>query len=205
LPLLPVEFRESSAGIYPAVVRYDLTASDTRAHVDATPGAGNATRDGAVRLTSGEVVNEISIEYQPEGETSSRYRERRVLTGQWARPSLQWIRSESPDERVLGLPLLAASQARYGVRPRALRANAVWDDATAIAVARHHAYRYAWPRRSVRYAVDAGLERLEIGDGVLVTDPELYLSSAVAVVVDLVAGADSVTLDLVILDRPEGA
>lgn len=207
LPLVPVEMREGAEGIYPAVVRYDLTASDARGVVDATPGSGNASRASSVSLTGDAIANELSIEFRPTGERDAGWLERRILTARpryvttpGIRPS--WDATTELDYRVAGSPLCAVSQARYGVKPLDIKAGAVWDVDTALLTLRMLAARLAWPRRKIRYETVPDLERLEVGDAVLLTDPDLYLDGAVAVVYDSTPGETVCTLDLMVLDNP---
>jgi hypothetical protein len=133
--------------------------------------------------------------------------ERRVLTARAKQIIIPGVRpsfeaTTELDYRIAGSALCAASQARYGVRPLTLQAAAVWDVDTAILTLRSLAARLAWPRRKIRYEADPSFERLEIGEAVALTDPELYLDGAIAVVYDSTPGEASVTLDLMVLDHP---
>jgi len=197
LPLLPVEMREGPAGVYPALVRYDLTARDAVAHLDATPGSGRVTRGSPVTFT-GDVVNEVTVDFRPGAESGARWLARRVITAQPGQVSGDDA-SDVADTRVLAHPLARESQARYGVVPLRMQLSAVWDIATAVLVAQHTLARRALPRRAVRYVGGPWLEDVEIGQAVTLTDPELHLVDAVALVVDVTAGAES-ALDLLILE-----
>lgn len=200
LPYLPVELREGPDGVYPAVLRYDLTVRDAVVHLDATDGTGNVSRSSSVALV-GEPVNELTIDYRPGGESGSRWLARRVLTARSGRPS-GVDGSPTTDTRVLVHPLCAASQARYGLRPRRLQLSSVWDTTTALQIGRHILDRDALPRRAVQYTGGVWLEEaIEIGQAVTVTDPDLHLTGAVAMVADLTPGSAETVLDLLILTR----
>jgi hypothetical protein len=199
LPLLPVEMREGPDGVYPALIRYDLSKRDAVAHLDATAGSGRVTRASPVTLT-GDIANEVTIEYRPSAETGSKWLARRIITAQAGAVSGDDA-SDVDDERVIGSYLCAESQRRYGVIPVRIQATAVWDTSTAVLVARHVVARRAWPRRAVRYTGGPWLEDIEIGSAVLLTDPDLHLAEELAVVVDVQPGPES-AVDLVVLDHP---
>jgi hypothetical protein len=200
LPLLPVEMREGSRGIYPALIRYNLTERDAVAHIDATSGSGRVDRASPVS-TLADIVNEITVEYQPDGESGSAWLARRIVTAQASYVSGNDA-SDTADARVVGSAICAASQRRYGVRPFRMQAGAVWDTATAIRIAEDVAARRAWPRRTVRYTGGPWLEDIAIGQAVTLTDPDLHLSRAVAVVGDVFPEASGASVDLILLDDP---
>ncbi len=197
LPLIPVEMREGSSGVYPALLRYDLRATDAVAHLDATDGSGRVSRASAVTLV-GDVVNEVTIDYRPSGDSGAKWLARRVLTAQASRLSGD-DGTDTDDTRILSHPLARQSQTRYGVRPVRLQLSAVWDTTTALLVGQHLLARQALPRLAVQYSGGAWLEEIEIGQAVTLTDPELHLTDAVALVVDVTPGPESV-VDLLILD-----
>jgi hypothetical protein len=211
LPLLPVEMREGNDGIYPAVVRFDLTEADV---VMSLREGENASRTGAVSFSAGEIANEFTVLYQPIGSGAEEWRSRRVVTGnsklvptRIAPQGLldavvpDFLTLVSDDPRVTSHPLCIASQARHGVRAKEIKAWAVWDDTTAVRIAQSLADRYAWRRRRVAYDVEDG-ERLEIGSAVVVTDPAMGWADVLAVVADLTPGAVMTSVDLLILDDP---
>lgn len=199
LPMLPVELRDGPRGIFPALIRYDLTRRDAVAHLDATPGSGRVTRSSPVTLVSS-VANEVSVDFRPVSESGSRWLGRVVVTGAAGFPSVD--RATVSDTRVVRDPLCTASQARYGVRPLHVQAGATWDAATAALFARQLVARRAWPRRAVQYVGGPWLDDLELGQGVLLTDPDLYVTSAVALVADVIPGPGETAVDLLLLDSP---
>lgn len=194
LPLLPVEMREGPQGIYPALLRFDLTERDAVAHLDATADAARVERAGPVSLLS-DVVNEITLEFQPMD--SAVWRTFRVLT------SMEEV-ARDPDINNRKVPsfICSQSQQRYGVVPHSIKAGAVWDSTTAVLTVQHVAARRAWPRRTVRYTGEAWLEEIEIGQAVTLTDPELRIDRAVALVADVTPTGAGTAVDLILLDHP---
>lgn len=198
LPLLPVELREGEHGLYPAIVRYDLTAADCVRHL--VEGA-DVSRESSVSFTSDDVQNEITVKFRPARGSSSEWLATRTLTARQGFLSF-WVPGGTitvADPAIVPHPLCAASQARYGVRPFAVEAHAVWDEPTAVLIASHLAQRFAMRRRKIRYSGD--LEDLEIGQGVQLTDADLHLEAAVCVVLDVTPGAEpgATLVDLLVL------
>ena len=207
LPLLPVEMRESADGIYPAIIRYDVTAVDARGRLVANE---NAVRDSAVSYTSGEIINEVIIKYRPVRDT---WQGQRTLTAQAEKVSIglpnqqlgeAWSTNQpgfygSPDERVLGHQRAALSQAKYGLKSKEVKAAALWDTASAILTATWMLDRYALSRRRIRYRVEE--DRWDVGDVLLLTDADVHLSDEVAIITDVTPepGGDF-TLDLVLVE-----
>ncbi len=207
LPLLPVEMREGAQGVYPAVLRYDLTERDAVAHLDATAGSGRVTRVGPVVVLS-DPANEITVEYRPVKESGSSWLGRVVLTGTAGVTAVDG--TSTSDTRVIRDPLCTASQARYadsergvsGVYPVRVQAGAVWDTSTAIAIARDIAARRAWPRRALQVVAGPWADDLEVGACVTFTDPDIHVEDAVCLVGDVTPGPGETMLDLLILDSP---
>lgn len=192
LPLLSVELREGVAGLYPAILRYDLTEADCRSHLDADPETGWVTRSSEVEETDDDIINEVTIRFRPGRGGSSEWLEQRIIG---ADASIRRYAAGAPsggfklqaDGDVIGLPICAQSQATWGVLATEIEAHAVWDPATAVQIACDMATRRALPRMRVRYMGD--VEHLEVGEGVLLTDPDLHLDHVVALVTDVVPGA----------------
>ncbi|MHC4870158.1 MAG: hypothetical protein ACYTE2_10850 [Planctomycetota bacterium] len=109
------------------------------------------------------------------------------------------------DEREYGRPDLELSEARYGVRSAPLiECPITWDDATASRILQDQADRYGWPKRAVQYVGGLDLDRLDPGQFVQLTDPELACVDALAMVEEVTTSIDEVVLDLTILDTPGG-
>jgi len=207
LPLLPVEMRESPDGVYPAIIRYDVTGSDSRGSLI---GGQNAVRDSVVSYTSSDVINEVIIKYRPVRDT---WQGQRTITAQAEQVSIDAPNTQlgtafstnqpgwygAPDVRVLGNQRAALSQAKYGLKSKEIKAGALWDTASAILTATWILDRYALPRRRVRYRVLE--DRWDVGDVLLLTDDEVSISEALAIVTDVTpeTGGDY-TLDLVLVE-----
>jgi hypothetical protein len=180
------------------VWRWEATRRDAVVHLDATAGTGRVARTGRVEGW-GDIYNEITISYRPEADGDSRWGARRMATAAALR--LTRGRASTDDGRVLGYGLLVDSQATFGVRPLSLEVAWVWDDTTAELLLRDRVLAHAWPRRRVEYQGGPWLETLRVGDAVTVTDPELHLTDALALVYDLTPG-EVVTVELLLLDHP---
>jgi len=207
LPLLPVEMRESPDGVYPAIIRYDVTGSDSRGSLI---GGENAVRDSVVSYTSSDVINEVIVKYRPVRDT---WQGQRTVTAQAEQVSIDAPNTRlgtafstnqpgwygAPDVRVLGNQRAALSQAKYGLKSKEIKAGALWDTASAILTATWILDRYALPRRRVRYRVLE--DRWDVGDVLLLTDDEVSISEALAIVTDVTpeTGGDY-TLDLVLVE-----
>lgn len=193
LPMLPVELREGPAGLYLAVYRWDAREKDAVAHLDATLGSGRVTRDGSASYV-GDPVNEITVDYRPGAESGARWLDRRVVTAQYG--SVDIALTEDP--RIVPHRIASESRARYGPRPVRLQLSATWDTDTAVRVGLDTLLRAGLPKLAIRYVGGPWLEDLEVGAVVLVTDPELYLSAAVALVVEVTPGSDT-AVDVLLL------
>lgn len=199
LPLLPITLREGPDGLYPSLVKWEATARDAVDRLDASRGTGRVVRTSALAERA-DIYTEIAIEYRPGGGDQSRWHSRRIMTS--AARRVQIAPASVDDERVLGSQLLSDAQLVYGVRPLTLQAACVWDDDTAVRILRDRVARHGWPRRAVSYEGGEEFERRRIGDVVTLTDPELHLEDAIALVEDVSPGS-SVVLDLLLLDHPQ--
>jgi hypothetical protein len=192
LPVLPIVYSESPEGVAYRALRLEATAADAVAHLaadaDEVIGGLAVERVGSIKWTSkDEVRNHFTLDY---AKNDTQYTKRIVLTGE-----------PGDDSRESGSYLCRVSQARYGVRAEVTQTSLIWDDATAARILRHKALRYALPRRMVRYAGGSELEALSVGDVVLVSDPEVSLDEAVALIEGMEIEDDSVLLEVMLLDR----
>jgi hypothetical protein len=201
IPLLPIELRESEAGLYPVVWRWDATARDSVWHLDATRGSGRVSRAGRMELVADGIANEITVLYGPAADGGSRWHYRQVATARGRQLATPATTTPGDDSRVLGFGTLLDSQRIYGLRSETISAPVVWDHATAGLILRDVVRSRSFARRSVRYEGPPELETLRIGDVVTITDPELFLDRAVALVVDVDPGA-AVGVDVLLLDDP---
>ena len=181
LPLLPYSTRMGPGGLYFARYRWDATAVEAVAHI--TTDNGTAERVGGVSYTPrDEVANEVRMAYRIDAE-SDKYRKRVVVTG--SRDTIETDKSDT----VIRNGLCASSHARYGHRVMELSSDVVCDDATAASVCLWRASAHAWQHRLAVYRVGRDFAHLEPGNVVTLTDPEVGLSSAVALVDSVPWGA----------------
>ncbi len=200
LPVLPVEMREGDAGVYPAILRYDLTRRDAVAHLDATPGTGRVSRASSVTLVA-DIVNEITVDFRPVDIAGAKWLNRTILTGDYGYTIADYQPGDAQDTRVIRDLTCTESLRRYGVRPQRVQLSSVWDTTTAGLVARHIAAKRAWPRRAIQYAGGPWLEEIDVGSCVTLTDPELHVDRAVCLVADVTPGPEAL-VDLLLLDGP---
>jgi len=175
LPLLPVSVVTGPEGLSLAMWRYDATSQDAVAHLEA---GVNCYRSSAVAVSGiDRVHNEIEILYGVDAKTNQPTK-RKVLTGH--------DQTLNDDSDAAASHHLRISSDRYGRRPRKpIRADAVWEDATASRVLRWMARRDAMPSESVAYDLSEEMGWLPPGSIVTLTDRGLSWSSRLALVEDV--------------------
>jgi hypothetical protein len=214
-PILPIRYVDGEAGAYWSAWRYDARATDATWALER---GRNVERVGDVEPSDDDVFNDFELSYcfvagsatkkvhlsatptttpnqSPGPAGTSEY----YSIADW----LFGVVAYDGDADLLASYLCRWSQLRYGVRPWVGSTRIVADDATAMAVLRALADRYAWGRRRIRYVGGhAELGRVEVGDVVTVTDDELYLSGAPALVRGVGIDLVEVQLTVEVLDRP---
>lgn len=196
LPLVPAVIRQGQEGIYMSAVRWDATALDAVAHLSAD--RGDMHRSGPLRALRQPIYNEIEL----------RYRGAMNGTTWWSRVAIsaehkvRTHRIQATDDRVHGSYLCRLSQSTYGLRPKTMEALWVWDNLTAGHIVADMAARYALPKRTARYVGGPALESIEPWSVVTVSDEEVHLDGAVALVQQQTLQSSGVVLDLIILDHP---
>lgn len=178
VPYLPVVPRRSTRGRYLARLRYYADPTDAVAVLSAD--RYECERRSSISQTSTERVNEITVEYRQL--YSGPFLNRRILTASTAQLTRTY---GGTDERVIGHPLCALSQARYGLlRGKPYQITWTWHDQTIVRVQQLIAERVTLPSRTVRYHVPHDVRELEEGDVILLTDSEVSLSEQVAIVAE---------------------
>jgi hypothetical protein len=199
IPLLPVTIRRSSVGYWFQHWRLDASATDAIATLSVE--RGDIRRISTLRLQNDRIENEFTIRYRRLRQGSN-YFSTRILTAETGRPS-QVFPTIKADSRTFGSPICARSQELYGVRPaRAIETGWIWEDATAAALLRQWALARAVPRLGVSYVGGLELAQLERGAVVLLSDEELHLSEALAIVDDRRDGLSQVEISLTLLQAP---
>lgn len=195
LASFPVTQVSGPDGMFFLPWRFDATVRDATVWLDATSHTGNVQRVSSLRFRDWEVYNRITVEFQPE-RVSGGFRDRRIVTG--------GADSLLSDSRVLRDYRCTLSQQgnRFGVRDHVIKASGVWDDATAVRMAKAWAAKHALPKLGGLYQGGPDLEAVALGDIVVLTDPGVYITNQLAVVQDQLIGPDQVVLDLTLLGDP---
>jgi hypothetical protein len=204
LPILPISVRSSSDGFAPVVWRYEATAEEAVAHIEAASGRDGVPR--AVRRSSvsyserSDIANRLTLSYAHDPRADSYTREA-TITGDPAEVggdvsldlscAVSRTRYTSPDGGRVSLVMEETSEA-------------IWSSATAAAVLRWWARRYALQARLVGYTADREIAgHLEPGDVVTVTDPDLAWESKLFLVEEVLrSSGSSVDLDLRSIEDP---
>lgn len=200
LPLFPIARARSKRGIYWRFLNWWAAETDARMHLDAD--RGQVVRTSSVREPEESIANHFTIEFQL---NQDRTGARRTLTDKSERPLPWWERPDlEDDDRIIGSPVLARSQAVYDVRQAELiRSDFIWKESTAVSILEHFAVRDAFPRRPVTYVgLARELMHLQRGDIVTVTDSAVHFSSEVAMVDGVELSSSRLgTVALEVLDR----
>lgn len=194
--------RESTGGVWYEMIPYDASRNE----VEMVLVADTATLDrygvsvgGAVVSRSSVVVyspvedvcNEITLEYAPQN--GNKYTRRLTLTGQ-----------ETPtEESQYPSKLCKLSRSRYGKRVLSLQCPVIADDSSALLALNHMAKRYCLPKRTISYEGGLELEALDYNSVVTITDSELFLDEALAIVKEIELTLTGVTLQLELIDTPD--
>jgi hypothetical protein len=198
VPLFPILRARSERGMYWRHVKWGATAVDSVAHLDAD--AGHVTRASSIRSTRDQVANQFTLDFAVGGE-GNQARSRRILTA--SDGVLDTSGFLATDTRIIGSPGCARSQSVYGLIERpAVTTPWVWSTSTAAGILSYWATRDAFPRRMVTYTGRAvEFRELLRGDVVTVTDGEVSLERAVAIVESIrLTSHRLATIDLVVLD-----
>jgi hypothetical protein len=202
-PLFPIVRVRGPKGIYYRHVDWSATRTSARAQLSAD--TGEVRRASSLTTVRDALANQFTLEYAQSPQTGGYYG-RRVLAPQ---SGLSAVPSSDPsllyapvlDERIIGAPLCARSEAKYGPIERdVVQTPFLWSDLTAVQVLQYWSALDCFPRRFVDYT-GANLAGFVRGDIVTITDAEVGLDRAVALV-DAVtlSGQRLVTLSLEILD-----
>lgn len=198
VPMLPVLELWADGRLYYRWINWRAKQTDATAYLSAD--LKQIERTTPVRTLDGSIWNEFTIEFARFA-GSTRYRNRRIITGESGQ--LSRIPGAVTDERILADQRCRQSQGMYGLKPLLVPLAHTWDEATAVRVGKDLAARFALPKRRIGYQGGPELEALEVGQVVLLTDGDLFVSDEVAIVWDIViGGGPQVGLDLVLVDSP---
>ncbi len=208
LPLLPVEPQQGEDGLWYRIRRTTAVLSDVVAVLNADTGEVQVA--SPITWQSGDIVNEVTIEYAEDRGTGNMLR-RIVIgakVGERARPDELDTDLPGTDTRFLGnfrarlsVNLFRNGQSD-GVFPLQLQAPTVYDSRTAARIAQDKIEEQALPRRSTSYT--AGSEQLGLseGDVVLIIDTARGINEELAEVRDVVAGGAVTTIPVLFFDDP---
>lgn len=174
-PLLPVSIESGPDGDYPIVWRYDATASDSTAHLDADTDP-MISRAGRIKDDASDLANAVSLQY--------RYS---LRTGSY---------TETVTRDASTCPYCAASERRYGRIEKAITTVVIYDEATAHAILAWMARAYTSPTRRIPYLVPRSYG-LAKGQIVTLTDARVSYASRLCLVSDVQidgSGIDGVEL-----------
>lgn len=196
LSWLPVIVAESGDGIYVRPIQYDATAEDAVAHLIEGQGV---ERVGQLQRLDDDPVNEVTVEFRKGRDNA--YLGRITLTAQAGALSGDDPLLTTTDAEILPSARARRSQSYYGeVYRETVTLDHTWDRSTALLVAETVLARRAVPRRAVSYEGGSELDSLMPGDVVIVTDAELYLSEAPAIVGEVTLAVDAAVVTLILLD-----
>lgn len=188
LPILPISLVPGADGLRPLLYRFRATDA-----VDTLEAGAYAQRIGAVEYDTVQPIQRVVVRFAPRADTGEHFR-RVVVSG---------------DANEVGasstLPL-RKSVARYvapgeGLQTHAIETDCVYDTQTAQLIAQTLAATRALTRRIVRYSCDARRHGgIEVGDVLTLTDAELSVTNAVAVVVSATFAGASVEIECVLIE-----
>lgn len=169
LPVLPLSARQGPGGLHFVWFSPDAAAVAT---LDAD--AGHVQRQSPVLYSDrGDVANEIRLSYRPDAQRDKPLKEV-IVTGSQA--------TLDGDSGAIDSGICRTSVARYGLRVQALASEVVCDTATAQRVCLWRARAFAIQARRIVYSAPQDFGHIEPGDVVLVTDSDVSLSGAPALV-----------------------
>ena len=195
LPLLPASPYHTPEGVALRVWNDAATAVDAVADLST---ANGLSRVGPVQYEGQDIVNEITIRYAPAFQGGDFQREL-TFTG---RDGIGGTLSPYCIASRSRLAALDAVGPRQGVRAKTIETPIVFEDATARRIAAWQVRAFANRRRVITYEdTDGKLEWLEETDHVLLTDSELSITSALAMVRARRWQGSRFLLDLVLIDE----
>ena len=178
LPILPISARVSTEGLYYFHTRLDATAADAVADIRVDD--HQAERVGLVEYADADdTYQAIRFEYARDY-GGDKYQSTLLYTGN--RADLTNDSTAVLDSRLASSFTTYARSDTLRARVLEMSSDAIMETATAHLVCQHLARRYGLPFRVVRYEADPEFAWLEPGDIVTLTDDDIGLSSAVAMV-----------------------
>ena len=189
IPLLPVSIVNGPDGVYPIVWRLDAAAGDAIAHLDA---AKQIKRESKVTYERRDVVNELRLSFAYDAERGI-YKRTITASGDASDLSLTDVYPNA---------YARVSQIRFGKSSDTLETEIVYDQDTAQKILNWKIRASAFPSRAITYTAPASMAWLQRGDVVTLTDPDLSLSSQVALVQSVSIRLSALSVTLLINEDP---
>ena len=169
--------------------RFDAKAGDAVAHL--VKGA-ELHRESRVTYLNRDIVNEIRLSFAWEPE---RQKHMRTLT-------INGDAYSSTTNDVVTSGYAQISRDRFGLRSESIETDIVYDQATAAAILDWQIRAKAFPSRVIAYTAPTSLAWLQRGDEVTLTDPDLSLTSQVALVQSVSIRLSALSVTLLINEDP---
>jgi hypothetical protein len=192
LPLVPISIHSGKDGIYPVWWRYDAKRSECLETIRVMPGislVGSVRYDRKPR----DIVSEIRLKWAMDGATSD-YRRTSVLEDQRD--------AADPESQSSAHARTSAHRASDARRVEVLESDLVWDEPTAALVLAARLAAVGWSPRTVTYSLPAEFAWLDLGDPVILIDPELYIDSVALIYGWALTDDGQVVLDLMLCGDP---
>jgi hypothetical protein len=194
LRFLPARLRQGARGWWIQPQRYTATAAQVVRQLSAD--RGEVRRSSRIKQRD-DLYTRFSISYR---RGQSKYYAARTLQAQ---PGILAPTPGGYDVRELGRLDLALAELRFGVRPAPhIECAMTWDNSTASLILQDQADRHGWPKRAVQYVGGLDLDDLDPGQYVEITDTEVGMHGALALVEEVTVDVTEVVLDLTLLDTP---
>lgn len=162
VPFLPISIIQSNTGLKPV---YNVLATGSEllaiAHIDASP---EFALNGAI-ITSTDtsnLINDYSLEYVYDPHQNEHKKTMRI-TGN----------TKDLYENVFSNQLSVHSYQKFGTRPQIDKSNFIHDESTASRVCSDKITFHAIPQRTVQYVVAPRYGFIDVGDIIVLTDPEV--------------------------------
>ena len=169
MPLLPCSLRSSGDGLYPVVWRYDATVEDAKANLTANI---DIYRSSMVEYQTGTVYNDITINYR-HNSRFNKLMKKLTVTGDITIVPTGFISQNS---------YTLASANRYGLKSLSIDTELISSRASAGRVINWMSRAYSGQHRTIQYKGRKKLAYIEIGDVVVINDPDLSLENQIVLV-----------------------
>lgn len=201
IPFLPIAPLEGAEGLYFYRRRFNASRTEAVARLDAD--TQRISRGSAITTQSTQIVNEVTVEFQPDRSTG-RFRSRVTISADDLTRGEDELEAGllENDVRIQASYRARLSRQRFDRQSISIQLNAVWDEPTAVRIATDIISEQALPRRFVDYVGETDLEAFGIGDIVILNDTSVELIDVVALILDMTVGGPDVVLHFELIDDP---